>query len=332
MALIRPNPDVVDTRFLHYSFFGADWRETISEQTLAGSTVDRIPLIKFPNFPINIPPLATQRHIVSFLAAFDDLIRNNTRRIVILEDMARRIYQEWFVRFRHPTCEGRPLIGSELGPIPQDWEVVSLGAICDHGGEIKTGPFGSQLHQSDYKTEGVPVVMPTNLILGRVDPVGIARIGEEKWRQLTRHHLKAGDIVYGRRGDIGRKALIGEDQEGWLCGTGCIRLSVRNDRLSAIYLSHFLDLDSVKQNIAARAVGSTMPNLNTSIMENTLILVPPTALQREFARSATNTDKLVRCLLAQNRNLRTQRDLLLPKLISGAIDVSEAEELLEAAE
>ena len=174
--------------------------------------------------------------------------------------------------------------------------------------------------------------MPTNIAAGRIDEEGIARIGEEKRQELLRHGLRTGDIVYGRRGDIGRKALVGNNEEGWLCGTGCIRISVSNERVLPIYLSHFLDLEYVRASIAGRAVGATMPNLNTSIMGSTLILLPPSHLQMTFAKSADACDRLVRCLVAQNRNLRAQRDLLLPQLISGEIDVSAAPALLEAAE
>lgn len=151
LALIRPNPSVTDTRFLFYSFFSPEWRETIARNTISGATVERIPLHKFPNFPIRLPPLHVQRRIGAALSAYDDLIENNTRRIAILEEIARRIFEEWFVHFRAPGCEGLPLVDSAIGSIPQGWMIRQLGELVDDaGGLIRTGPFGSQLHQSDY--------------------------------------------------------------------------------------------------------------------------------------------------------------------------------------
>ncbi len=97
LALIRPNPEEIDTQFLFYYFFSEDWRTTISKKILMGSTVDRIPLTNFPKFEISVPSLPTQHKIAAILSAYDDLIEKNTRRIAILEEMAQSLYREWFV-------------------------------------------------------------------------------------------------------------------------------------------------------------------------------------------------------------------------------------------
>jgi type I restriction enzyme S subunit len=334
LALIRPNPSVVDTRFLFYSFFSPEWRETIARNIISGATVERIPLVKFPGFPIRLPPLQMQKQIANILSAYDGLIENNTRRIAILEEMARRIFEEWFIHFRAPGCEGLPMVDSAIGPMPQGWTLRKLGDLVDEGGgQIRTGPFGSQLHQSDYCSEGIPVVMPTDISSGRVDVSRIARISEETRDALSMHKLAQGDIVYGRRGDIGRKALIGPDQEGWLCGTGCIRVSVPKNLIEPLYIFYFLGRDDVRQRIAGQAIGATMPNLNTTIMRDVAVILPPKQLQAQFVEAAGDMDRLVRCLEQQNANLRAQRDLLLPKLISGEIDITAASaSLKEAAE
>ncbi len=129
LALIRPDTDKVDTRFLFYSFFSEEWRQTIASKTLIGSTVDRIPIAEFPRFPIRLPSLEIQRQIADTLSAYDDLIENNTRRIAILEEMAQRLYREWFVHFRYPGHESVPLVESELGLIPEGWSVVDLNQV-----------------------------------------------------------------------------------------------------------------------------------------------------------------------------------------------------------
>jgi type I restriction enzyme, S subunit len=175
--------------------------------------------------------------------------------------------------------------------------------------------------------------MPADIASGRVDVSRIAKVSEETRERLAAHKLLQGDIVYGRRGDIGRKALIGADQEGWLCGTGCIRISALGEAVAPIYLFHFLGREDVRQRIEGQAVGATMANLNAKIMRDVKVLVAPQPLQAKFTKAAGEMDKLVRNLLQQNTNLRAQRDLLLPKLISGEIDLSAASaSLKEAAE
>lgn len=323
LALIRPNPAVVDTRFLHFCFFGEDWRATIAANILAGATVERIPLTRFPDFPICLPPLGVQRRIAFILSAYDDLIENNTRRIAILEEMARRIYEEWFVRFRFPGHEGVRMVESELGLVPKSWVQTNLKAVCTSKDGIQTGPFGSQLHKADYSIEGVPVLMPKDLIDFRIQTNTIARISEEKANQLARHRMRPGDIAYGRRGDIGRRAYIMAHQAGWFCGTGCLRIRPDPARINGWYLFNFIGQESMVGLISGRAHGATMPNLNARLMESIPVICPPRELQNQFEHVTFAMFELREKLIAKNQNLTTTRDLLLPKLISGELDVSE---------
>src|SRR6266478_219768 len=107
------------------------------------------------------------------------------------------------------------------------WTTKTIGELCDAGaGKVQTGPFGSQLHESDYSETGVPVVMPKDILGSRIDETDIARVSENHVHRLRRHKLAKGDIVYGRRGDIGRQALIHDGYVGWLCGTGCLRITL----------------------------------------------------------------------------------------------------------
>jgi type I restriction enzyme S subunit len=110
-----------------------------------------------------------------------------------------------------------------------NWRETTLGEICDEvDGIIQTGPFGSQLHESDYSLEGIPVVMPKDIIEGRIATDSVARVSPKHVERLTRHKLQKGDIVYGRRGDIGRQALIRPEQEGWMCAQAASDLALAN--------------------------------------------------------------------------------------------------------
>jgi len=170
----------------------------------------------------------------------------------------------------------------------------SLGEICDAvGGVIRTGPFGSQLHESDYRDYGVPVVMPKNIIEGKISIENIARIGEDDAARLSVHKLHKGDIVYGRRGDIGRRALITEKEAGWLCGTGCLRIGLGDEVLNPRFLHYYLGQPEVATWVYNQAIGATMPNLNTGIIRSIQVMYPPLPVQRKIAAILSAYDDLI---------------------------------------
>ncbi len=170
-----------------------------------------------------------------------------------------------------------------------------LGDICDEGdGFIRTGPFGSQLHQSDYTKVGTPVVMPKDIIEDKVDESEIARISDEDLERLSQHRLDVGDIVYGRRGDIGRHALIPTGEQGWLCGTGCLRIHLgKKSPLIPAFLHYYLKKPEVIEWIYNQAIGATMPNLNTSILRSVVIQYPPIFVQQKIASILSVYDDLI---------------------------------------
>ena len=174
------------------------------------------------------------------------------------------------------------------------WVPITLGELCDRGGGVvRTGPFGSQLHQKDYSDVGTPVVMPQDLIDGRVSEASIARISDEHVRRLSQHQLKIGDIVYGRRGDIGRRAFITEREEGWLCGTGCLRISPGVGAVNSRFLFYALGEPRTVEGIAKKAVGATMPNLNTTILREVPLLLPTPPEQERIASILGAYDDLI---------------------------------------
>ena len=168
--------------------------------------------------------------------------------------------------------------------VPRGWREVSVGELCDaSGGTVQTGPFGSQLHASDYKPVGTPVIMPKNLGKNTVVDTDIARIGQEDVERLSRHLLETGDVIFPRRGDISRFAYIDERHAGWFCGTGCLRIRLGGSDADPVFLSYYLSHPAVQDWIVRNAVGTTMLNLSTSIIRALPVLLPPLSEQQHIA-------------------------------------------------
>jgi type I restriction enzyme S subunit len=177
-------------------------------------------------------------------------------------------------------------MGGDLlnGDVPARWEFTTLGEVCRRGGgNIQTGPFGSQLHASDYVPVGVPSIMPTNIGHNRIIEEGIVRITEDDANRLNQHRVKPGDIVYSRRGDVEKRALIRETESGWLCGTGCLKMRLGAGVVDPVYASFFLGHPTIRERIVRHAIGATMPNLDTSIMSAVPFALPPMDEQRAIA-------------------------------------------------
>ena len=170
---------------------------------------------------------------------------------------------------------------------------TTIGAICDQfGGEVQTGPFGSQLHASDYSKSGIPVVMPQDMIAGKISCNDIARVSAAHVTRLRQHKLQVGDIVFSRRGDVTRFALITPAEEGWLCGTGSIRIRLNCDDIDTGYLRHFLKQESVGDWLVRHAKGVTMANLNTGIIRAIPLTYPVRREQRRIAAILDKSDTL----------------------------------------
>jgi type I restriction enzyme S subunit len=163
---------------------------------------------------------------------------------------------------------------SLVGDIPDSWEIMSLGFVCERGGgDVQTGPFGSQLHASDYVPVGVPSVMPQNIGDNVIHELGIARITPHDANRLSRYLLREGDIVYSRRGDVERRALVRAENDGWLCGTGCLRVRLGSGA-DPRFISYYLGHPAVRAWIVRHAIGATMPNLNTKILSVLPVVLP----------------------------------------------------------
>ncbi|MBP8149755.1 MAG: restriction endonuclease subunit S [Limnohabitans sp.] len=311
------NEKRIDRGFLLYLLNSSEYRGQI-RGSASGATVRHTAPNRIKECRLRIPKdISYQKKVGDLLSAYDDLIDNNRRRMALLEDSARRLYREWFVRLRFPGHEHTPIVDG----VPQGWERKTLGEVCSSGNGIQTGPFGSQLHQADYSETGVPVVMPKDIIDFRVSETSIARIPEDLANHLGRHRMVIGDTVYGRRGDIGRRAYIGKRQQGWFCGTGSLRIRPDPVAINPLYLFDFLGAPATVGDITNRAKGSTMLNLSAAALKPLPVLVPLRSLQDLYAEQVAQVREMLDVLDEQNQKLRQARDLLLPRLMNGELAV-----------
>lgn len=184
----------------------------------------------------------------------------------------------------------------------KNWSKTTLGKIISEGnGKFQTGPFGSQLHASDYVKDGIPCIMPANMKNNRVDIDNIARISEKDAKRLSKHIVKKGDILYSRRGDITLKALITDKEVGYFCGTGCLLIRA-GDKIDSEFLTYLLSTETNKVWIVKQAVGATMPNLNTDILASFPLYIPDLKTQQSIAAVLSALDKKI----ALNKQINTR--------------------------
>lgn len=349
VAIIRPRPELLDARFLRYSLVNASKQSELLALASAGATRSALTKAMIEGLVLEVPSILEQRAIAHILGTLDDKIELNRRTNETLEEIARTLFKSWFVDFDpvRAKAEGRQPAGmdaetaalfpsefeeSDLGEIPKGWRRSTLGKeVSQSGGTLQTGPFGSQLHASDYVEYGIPVVMPKDIGCRRVSTEGIARVRESDAERLARHRMQCGDIVYSRRGDVERHALISAREVGWLCGTGCLLVRFGPSWPSMMYASFALDSPEARAWISQHAIGATMPNLNTSILSAVPFVRPSVDVLRAYARVVDPLQELVVARDLESALLVEIRDALLPRLLSGEIDLRHAEHLVESA-
>lgn len=154
--------------------------------------------------------------------------------------------------------------------------------------DIKIGPFGSLLHKEDYIEGGHPLLNPSHIVDGKVAPDYKLSISEDKYNELSAYQLHVGDVVMGRRGEMGRCAIVPD--EGYLCGTGSLMIRTKGD-VTADYIQKVISFPSFKKTIEDMAVGQTMPNLNVPIVSSFQIIKPPIEVQNRYYAFVAAIDK-----------------------------------------
>jgi type I restriction enzyme S subunit len=221
--------------------------------------------------------------------------------------------------FTHGT-RGEPTKMTEIGEMPESWEIAKLLDLCRDGqGFIQTGPFGSQLHSSDYKECGVPVVNPTHLGFNTINEGSLPFISTEDADRLSKHYLIRGDILISRRGDFSRYSYITDHQSGWLCGTGCILIRINHPNVDNYFLSVLMGHKLIQDHFDQNSVGSIMPNLNTKILVDLPVILPHVEEQKIISGVLLACDIKIAALDHEAHLLDELFRVMLEELMSGGL-------------
>ncbi|GAB4165960.1 MAG: restriction endonuclease subunit S [Terrimicrobiaceae bacterium] len=326
MGLMRPNPAKLDSRFLLFYYLGPEFQEVIRERTIHGSTVERLALIEFPQFPLRIPPLAEQKAIAAVLGALDDKIELNRRMNATLEALARALFQSWFVDFDpvRAKLDGRPpaaLDPATAALFPDSFQDSSLGHIPMGWTAGKLGDIGTNSRRGIQPGDIAPNTpyialehMPRRCIaLGDWDDSAVVASGKSAF--------KKGEILFGKLRPYFHK--VGVAPFDGVCSTDILVLAPKSPEWFGFLLGH-ASSDELIQFTDLASTGTKMPRTNWSDISSFKVALPPKPIAAAFTRTIQPMLDRIHTNLYESRTLATLRDTLLPKLLSGELSVTKA--------
>ncbi len=186
------------------------------------------------------------------------------------------------------------------------WKEYKLGSVAD----VQTGPFGSQLHMSDYKIEGTPIITVEHLGENRITHNNLPLVGNDDKKRLIKYTLKEGDIVFSRVGSVDRRAYVNKEEDGWMFSGRCLRVRVNPKKINPKFLSFYFGQESFKETMRSIAVGATMPSINTTILSEISITIPDLLEQGRIAYLLNALDNKIDLLFRQNKTLEQLAETL----------------------
>ncbi len=323
VAILRPDTSKVLPTFLRYYLDSDSTRRYLKSAFVTGAAIPRVILEDFKRAKITVPPLPAQRRIASILSAYDDLIENNTRRIAILEEVAQRLYREWFVEYRFPGHEGVRMVDpvetlhatSLPGPIPEGWEVKRFSDIADvlSGGTPKTTVpeyWGGAI--PFYTPKDAPSSFYATHTEQSITEIGLAKCNSKLYPKDT--------VFITARGTVGKVALASTDMA---MNQSCYAL-VGRQNLTQYFV--FLAINNLVDQLKKTATGGVFDTIVVDTFRRLPLVVPSQDSIEALNRLAEPIFAQVLTLTRKNANLRRTRDLLLPRLVSGDVDVEGVEE------
>jgi len=285
----------------------------------------RLPTEAFNEFVAPSPPLDEQIKIARFLdheiIKIDTLIEKQQQLIKLLKEKRQAVISHAVTKGLDANAKMRDSGVEWLGKVPEHWVVAQLKFNTL---EMQTGPFGSQLHAEDYVDDGIPLVNPAHMIDGKIVPDSKVSVDPDTWSRLSRHQLFEGDLIFARRGELGRCAVVTKVEEGWLCGTGSLKAKL-NDRLVPEYSYLLITSDGVVSELSLESKGSTMDNLNTETLGRVRLPVPPVGEQKKILNYVKNVLGKYGLLIDKASSaielMQERRTALISAAVTGKIDV-----------
>jgi type I restriction enzyme S subunit len=306
----------LDTAFLR-DLIGSPGFMNYVRPIVTGVNVPHISPRQISSFRFKLPPLPLQRKIAAILSTYDDLINNDSRRIVLLEEIARRIYREWFVDYRYPGHLNVPLVDSSLGPIPDGWLVKRMDEVanvidCLHSTKPQQAVSGTGILLQLFNVRSGGLIDLTNKFM-------VSAAAYEQW--TSRIELRQGDCVIT---NVGRVAAIGQIPVGVKAAPGRNMTAVRPRSIPPTYLLQYLLSEHMQGEVRKKKdAGSIMDSLNVKGIVRLAVPVPNGTLTDEFERLVRPMRRQIEVLERSRQLLRRTRDYLLPRLISGDVDVTD---------
>ena len=317
VSIIRVDSTKADCRYVMYTLNNPNIKGLLLNLAQGGATREALTKEIIENFKIPLPPLEIQSRISSALSPFDDLIENNLQRIQILEEMAQTIYTEWFVNFRFPGHENVHMVESELGMIPEGWEVKSIGEFADL--------FRGKSYSSDNLVNegGLPFI---NLkCIQRYGGFRIEGLKRFSGDYKDSHLAKPGDIVIAVTDMTQERMIVAHParvpnigEEVFVVSMDLVRL-VPKKQEHASFLYSYLRFSDFSENVKQYANGANVLHLIPDRIMEYRFIQPQDEVIADFCKKVDSIYQLIDILNNMNRNLRIQRDLLLPKLLSSEI-------------
>ena len=261
----------IEPYFLNYELQTLSAKKKIADIT-TGNTIKHILASEMQEFVMDLPSILEQRRIAAFFRQIDNTITLHQRKLEDLRILKKSMLQKMF------PSEGNSVPEVRFPEFTAAWEQRKLGSIS----EIKTGPFGSTLHADDYVTDGIPIITTEHFKNGDLPTSknGLPQVSDEDYKRLSSYVLNEGDIVFSRVGSVDINALVMPSQRHWLFSGRVLR--VRPDMVNDPQFLHtVLETETIKADIRSRAVGQTMPSINTEILNETLVMMPQLRAEQE---------------------------------------------------
>jgi type I restriction enzyme S subunit len=321
VAILRPDKTRILPSFLHYYLDSETTRSYMKSAFTTGAAIPRVVLKDFKLARIKLPPLPTQGKIAAILSAYDDLIENNLQRIKILEEMAQNLFREWFVKFRYPGHQHARFVDSPLSRIPEGWEVSTLGENLTALESGKRPKGGAQDVES-----GIPSVGAENILgIGRHKYQSEKYISREFFEGMGSGIVKNGDIgLYKDGAYIGRSTYFRDNfpHAQFCVNEHVFLLRATGTRLTQNILYLWIQEPATVSAIRATNANAAQPGINHKGVKGLPIIIPPADIAKRLDDLTEPILALIVHLAKKNESLRRTRDMLLPKLISGEVDIA----------